>query len=179
MQLATDRPNPMNASLLARPARACVLTSERGGFDWKTLTVAAIAAGARIWGSRANAILPVPTTPHHEKIFWALASMLDPDLYVHHQPSWADLAELVPDAYAKRLGATKRELRRIKADESLAAEEMERPVEPVDLPEAFGRQLVARTAPLHNDGAAHVHAIRVKRTGDPSTQRRGSPAPAP
>jgi hypothetical protein len=141
----------MNASLLARPARACVLISERDGFDWRTLTVAAIAANARTWGSLANVILPVPATPHREDLFWALASALDPDVYVHHQPSWADLSDLAPNAYAKQLAATKRELRRIRVDESFAADEMERPVQPVELPEDFGRQLVARTAPLHNE----------------------------
>jgi len=152
VKLATDRPNPMNASLLARPARACLLMSGRAGFDWRILTIAAIASISRLWGSQATAILPVPETSEEKELFWALASLLDPDVYLHHQPSWADLAELLPDAYANHLEAIRSSLRNIGAEESLADLEMQRPVAPVPLPEELSRELVERTAPLHNEG---------------------------
>jgi hypothetical protein len=159
VQLAITKPNPMNATLLARPARACILLSDRPGLDWKALTVAAIAARARIWGSPTNAILPVPSTPVQQELFWALASLLDPDTYLQHQPSWTDLADLTPGQYAKQEALLKRELRRLGADVSLVTEQLAETLDPVDLPEGFADQLLARTAPLHNAGQLLVMAF--------------------
>jgi hypothetical protein len=152
VQIATGRPDPINAALLVRPARACILTTRIGRLAWQTQMVAAIAATMRLWGAQGNAILPIPSTPHEEELFWAIASLLDADVYLHHHPSWAELSELAPDAYVAVLASAEQALRGIGAEASLAHQEMQRPVEPAELPDPLATQLVERIAPLHREG---------------------------
>jgi hypothetical protein len=163
--LATAKPDPINVTLLARPPRACVLVGQRSGFDWQTLFTAAIGAVTRLWGAPGNPLLPLPDTPAQCELFWALVALLDPDVYLHHQPHWDDLEELAPEIYGRQRAAIEKELTRIDADISFADEHLKLPIDPQGLPEELQRELVARTAPLHLDGDFMYTLLSSERAG--------------
>ena len=152
MLLAIAKPDPINVTLLVRPPRACVLVGQHPKLDWHALFTAAIGAITRTWGAPGNPLLPLPETPAQHELFWALVSLLDPDVYVHHQPLWDDLKDLATDEYDQQRAATEREFAGNGADVSLVGEYMKYPIGLPVLPEDLKTELIARTAPIHLDG---------------------------
>lgn len=129
-----------------------MLVGEHTQLDWRTLFTATIGAITRTWGAPGNALLPLPDTPSQRELFWALVSLLDPDVYIHHQPLWDDLKDLAPSEYGQWRAAMEHQLTQINADPSLADDYMKHPIGLPGLPQDLQDELVARTAPIHLDG---------------------------
>lgn len=129
-----------------------MLVGKHSQLDWRALFTATIGAVTRTWGAPGNPLLPVPDTPTQRELFWALVSLLDPDVYIHYQPRWDDLKDLAPREYGQWRASTEHELAQIGADVSLADEYPQQPIGLPGLPDNFEEELVARTAPLHFDG---------------------------
>ena len=84
------------ASLGVRPARAAILVPKVKGWSWLAMFEAALASQSRCWGGRGNLIFPMSGDMKDRELFWELADRFDADVFVLHEPTYADIEEVLP-----------------------------------------------------------------------------------
>jgi hypothetical protein len=145
---------PLSATLIARPARVCVLVPLYPDVPWEASVEHALACQARYWGGHGNLVVPLVDGLAADEVFWRLIRQYDPDLIALHAPTLGDVEEIAPALCEAAISRLRTSLARDGFD-GPRIEEHVREVRgelfwDVDLPADLGQGLVRWVAPFHH-----------------------------
>jgi hypothetical protein len=148
-------PAPLNATLVARPVRVCVLVPSVEGVPWERMVEHGLASQSRVWGGASNLVVPLGWEITDDELFWRVVACFDPDLIGLHMPTLADAEGIAPEKYRGAIEGITHQLEDLGFDEDARQHETERrlgaPYWGFRLSDSFQASFVERVGPLHLD----------------------------
>jgi hypothetical protein len=162
-----DRLVPLSATVVARPARLCVLVPLYVDVPWQVSVEHALACQARYWGGHASFVVPMYDGVEDDEVFWRLVRQYDPDMIGLHAPTLEDMEEMAPPLHERaierlRASLSQDHFAKGQTDDYIIQAQNELFWD-VEVPDGLARDLIKWVAPFHHD--EHLRSILVNGAG--------------